>query len=201
MIYEFEKKEGFYLVSELEKLRKKKRHDKLIMKCDEKSNVQANYFKRIYLLDGAVNKIIYDAYHYYLQIDGDELTVYLIYGECRIAYCLRTESDWKLISVEFLSPEPMDTPPRRDDAIGRTVSSTLTTILSFCYTPGFSAVFDTSQTAQIQKIFTAVINREFTSNKFESDSQIQAKVTSFLMEHDIRKEFKDKYLSQTLRRF
>lgn len=46
MIYEYEQKEGFYLISELEKLRKKKRHDKLIIKCDEATNPQVAGFKK-----------------------------------------------------------------------------------------------------------------------------------------------------------
>ena len=45
MIYEFEPKEGFYLAAELEKHRKKKRHDKLVMKCDESTNHQVKIYK------------------------------------------------------------------------------------------------------------------------------------------------------------
>ena len=99
MIYEFEPKEGFYLAAELEKHRKKKRHDKLVMKCDESTNHQVKIYKSMYVLNGKINQILYDAKHYYLVISNNDVTIYLIYDTCRIAYCLRTETDWKIISA------------------------------------------------------------------------------------------------------
>ncbi len=54
MIYEFEPKEGFYLAAELEKHRKKKRHDKLVMKCDEATNQQVKIYKSMYVLNGKI---------------------------------------------------------------------------------------------------------------------------------------------------
>ncbi len=196
MIYEYEKKEGFYLISELEKLRKKKRHDKLVIKCDESKNMQVASFKKIYLLDGPVNKILYDAKNYYIYINNNDMTIYLIYDTCRIAYCLRTENDWKIISVEFLPSARLNAPPHKDDLIGRTLSSTLITILSFCYTLGFSNVFDNKQTGQIQKIYTAIINKEFVNSKFEPEYQIQEKINHLLMKHAVKREFAEKYLLQ-----
>lgn len=194
MIYEYERKEGFYLISELEKLRKKKRHDKLIIKCDESTNPQVASFKKIYLLDGAVNTILYNARNYYIYINNNDMTVYLIYDSCRIAYCLRIETDWKIISVEFLPTARLNTPPYKDDLVGRTLTNTLTTILSFCYTLGFSNVFDMKQAGQIQKISTAIINKEFVNSKFEPENQIQDKINQLLMRHAIRRDFAEKYL-------
>lgn len=194
MIYEYERKEGFYLISELEKLRKKKRHDKLTIKCDEATNPQVASFKKIYLLDGAVNTILYNAKNYYIYINNNDMTIYLIYDSCRIAYCLRTETDWKIISVEFLPTARLNTPPHKDDLVGRTLTNTLTTILSFCYTLGFSNVFDMKQAGQIQKISTAIINKEFINNKFETEKQIQDKINLLLMKHAIRRDFAEKYL-------
>ncbi|MFG6367434.1 MAG: hypothetical protein K1W16_03235 [Lachnospiraceae bacterium] len=196
MIYEYEQKEGFYLISELEKLRKKKRHDKLVVKCDETTNPQVVNFKRIYLLDGAVNTILYNAKNYYIYINNNDITVYLIYDTCRIAYCLRTENDWKIIGVEFLPSARLNTPPHKDDLVGRTLTSTLIRVLSFCYTLGFSNVFDTKQTGQIQKICTAIMNKEFINNKFEPEYEIQQKINLFLMKHAIRGDFAEKYLLQ-----
>ncbi|HBV84800.1 MAG: hypothetical protein OSJ73_19815 [Lachnospiraceae bacterium] len=194
MIYEYERKEGFYLISELEKLRKKKRHDKLVIKCDEATNPQVANFKKIYLLDGAVNTILYNANNYYIYINNNEVTIYLIYDTCRIAYCLRTETDWKIISVEFLPTARLNTSPHKDDLVGRTLTTTLVTILSFCYTLGFSNVFDMKQAGQIQKISTAIINKEFVNSKFEPEHQIQDKINHLLMKHAIRKDFAEKYL-------
>ena len=194
MIYEYERKEGFYLISELEKLRKKKRHDKLVIKCDEATNPQVANFKKIYLLDGAVNTILYNANNYYIYINNNEETIYLIYDTCRIAYCLRTETDWKIISVEFLPTARLNTSPHKDDLVGRTLTTTLVTILSFCYTLGFSNVFDMKQAGQIQKISTAIINKEFVNSKFEPEHQIQDKINHLLMKHAIRKDFAEKYL-------
>ncbi len=197
MIYEYERKEGFYLISELEKLRKKKRHDKLVIKCDEATNPQVANFKKIYLLDGAVNTILYNANNYYIYINNNEVTIYLIYDTCRIAYCLRTETDWKIISVEFLPTARLNTSPHKDDLVGRTLTTTLVTILSFCYTLGFSNVFDMKQAGQIQKISTAIINKEFVNSKFEPEHQIQDKINHLLMKHAIRKDFAEKYLLKT----
>ena len=194
MIYEYERKEGFYLISELEKLRKKKHHDKLVIKCDEATNPQGANFKKIYLLDGAVNTILYNANNYYIYINNNEVTIYLIYDTCRIAYCLRTETDWKIISVEFLPTARLNTSPHKDDLVGRTLTTTLVTILSFCYTLGFSNVFDMKQAGQIQKISTAIINKEFVNSKFEPEHQIQDKINHLLMKHAIRKDFAEKYL-------
>ncbi len=194
MIYEYERKEGFYLISELEKLRKKKHHDKLVIKCDEATNPQVANFKKIYLLDGAVNTILYNANNYYIYINNNEVTIYLIYDTCRIAYCLRTETDWKIISVEFLPTARLNTSPHKDDLVGRTLTTTLVTILSFCYTLGFSNVFDMKQAGQIQKISTAIINKEFVNSKFEPEHQIQDKINHLLMKHAIRKDFAEKYL-------
>ncbi len=194
MIYEYERKEGFYLISELEKLRKKKRHDKLVIKCDEATNPQVANFKKIYLLDGAVNTILYNANNYYIYINNNEVTIYLIYDTCRIAYCLRTETDWKIISVEFLPTARLNTSPHKDDLVGRTLTTTLVTILSFCYTLGFSNVFDMKQAGQIQKISTAIINKEFVNSKFGPEHQIQDKINHLLMKHAIRKDFAEKYL-------
>ena len=196
MIYEYDQKEGFYLISELEKLRKKKRHDKLIIKCDESTNPQVASFKKIYLLDGAVNTILYNAKNYYIYINNNDITVYLIYDFCRIAYCLRIETDWKIISVEFLPTARLNTSPYKDDLIGRTLTTTLVTVLSFCYTLGFSKVFDIKQTGQVQKICTAIINKEFTNSKFEPQYQIQEKINHLLIKHAVRKEFAEKYLLQ-----
>lgn len=190
MIYEYERKEGFYLISELEKLRKKKRHDKLVIKCDEATNPQVANFKKIYLLDGAVNTILYNANNYYIYINNNEVTIYLIYDTCRIAYCLRTETDWKIISVEFLPTARLNTSPHKDDLVGRTLTTTLVTILSFCYTLGFSNVFDMKQAGQIQKISTAIINKEFVNSKFEPEHQIQDKINHLLMKHAIRKDLR-----------
>lgn len=200
MIYEFEPKEGFYLAAELEKHRKKKRHDKLVMKCDESTNHQVKIYKSMYVLNGKINQILYDAKHYYLVISNNDVTIYLIYDTCRIAYCLRTETDWKIISVEFLPPARLTTAPYKDDSLGRVVASTLTTIVSFCYTHGFSMVFDTQQNGQIPKIFTAILNKEFTTTKFEPESQVQQKITALLMKQAVRKEFVEKYLLQVPRR-
>ena len=197
MIYEYERKEGFYLISELEKLRKKKRHDKLVIKCDEATNPQVANFKKIYLLDGAVNTILYNANNYYIYINNNEVTIYLIYDTCRIAYCLRTETDWKIISVEFLPTARLNTSPHKDDLVGRTLTTTLVTILSICYTLGFSNVFDMKQAGQIQKISTAIINKEFVNSKFEPEHQIQDKINHLLMKHAIRKDFAEKYLLKT----
>ena len=194
MIYEYERKEGFYLISELEKLRKKKHHDKSVIKCDEATNPQVANFKKIYLLDGAVNTILYNANNYYIYINNNEVTIYLIYDTCRIAYCLRTETDWKIISVEFLPTARLNTSPHKDDLVGRTLTTTLVTILSFCYTLGFSNVFDMKQAGQIQKISTAIINKEFVNSKFEPEHQIQDKINHLLMKHAIRKDFAEKYL-------
>ena len=194
MIYEYERKEGFYLISELEKLRKKKHHDKLVIKCDEATNPQVANFKKIYLLDGAVNTILYNANNYYIYINNNEVTIYLIYDTCRIAYCLRTETDWKIISVEFLPTARLNTSPHKDDLVGRTLTTTLVTILSFCYTLGFSNVFDMKQAGQIQKISTAIINKEFVNSKFEPEHQIQDKINHLLMKNAIRKDFAEKYL-------
>ena len=194
MIYEYERKEGFYLISELEKLRKKKHHDKLVIKCDEATNPQVANFKKIYHLDGAVNTILYNANNYYIYINNNEVTIYLIYDTCRIAYCLRTETDWKIISVEFLPTARLNTSPHKDDLVGRTLTTTLVTILSFCYTLGFSNVFDMKQAGQIQKISTAIINKEFVNSKFEPEHQIQDKINHLLMKHAIRKDFAEKYL-------
>ena len=73
MIYEFEPKEGFYLAAELEKHRKKKRHDKLVMKCDEATNQQVKIYKSMYVLNGKINQILYDAKHYYLVVSNNKI--------------------------------------------------------------------------------------------------------------------------------
>ena len=61
-------------------------------------------------------------------------------------------------------------------------------------------VFDTQQNGQIPKIFTAILNKEFTTTKFEPESQVQQKITALLMKQAVRKEFVEKYLLQVPRR-
>lgn len=198
MIYEFEKKEGFYLISELEKLRKKKRHDKLIVKCDEATNVQVKNFKRMYILDSSVNTILGNAQHYYMLVNNNNVIIYLSYDNCMIAYCLRTDTDWKIISVEFLPISHPKQAPLKNSAIDRILASTLTQILSFSYSFGFSKVFDTDEKGLLQELFTSIIHNKFSGGRLlETESQIQAKIVTLLAKHKMKNEFVQQFMKQS----
>ena len=200
MIYELEKKEGFHLASELEALRKKKKYNKIDVICTEIVSEQIKTFQKAFILNTTIHDILFNAHHYYMQVENNRAAVYLLYDTCHIAYHLRADSDWKIIYIEIVSPKLcFNVCHEKNDLTSRIMASALIIMATYCCTHGFSRVFDLNKIDEIQKILSSIINNEeIITNKFGTIGGIDTYITTLFAQHAMQKEFVTKYLPQII---
>lgn len=191
-IYKMEKKEGIYLIEQLEKLRCIRKKGDITIKCTDKNNSWIEMIRRRYILGNHLNSIFLEARAYYLLVESDTVAVLAVFDAGYIKYYLRGEMDWKLIEVEVF---PLGYPVRIDNVCdkiaGRIEVAALLALVQLSHQYGFSRVFKSESPKYLKRLFKEVVSNEVIE---ENDFNLELKVMELLSQNGMRKEFVETYI-------
>lgn len=192
-IYEIDLSEGRRLIGEFDKLRRKKKNGRIVVKCERVNNDEIRRFRSCYLLNQGLSDIFAKAKQYYMILGDNELSVSMAFSECHIVYYFKLESDWKLVEVEIIDSELCtDIKPNQSDIFGRAEIAAFSVIANFSYTYGYSKVFDSSKPDNLSRMFKLVMHNEALS---EYEFGLEEKILNLISKDGMKKEFVDKYVN------
>lgn len=195
-IYEICNAEGKNLVDEIDKLRQKRSRGKLIIKDDQRSNIQVENFRRKYLLASSHIDVFAQAAKFFMAVGNNAVILTLVYDRCHITYYLRAENDWKVIDVEIADINSCTSiKPNKPKLAGRTEATALLILVRLSYTYGFSRIFQCDSPNHLRTMFDTIIPN---SNLDENAFGLEAKVIDLISQNGLRKEFLRNYKGSSL---
>lgn len=195
-VYRIDGGEGFYLACDLETLRKQKRSNGVVVKCNGMINDEIRRFKKIIVLDNGVNNLLLNAKDYYIIINENDAVFCLTYNSCQIIYGFKEEHDWKKIELEIVGVDLcMDFSEYEIKSVGKIMATSFMMVAKFSYLYGFTTVFDRKVSGRLADIFLRIFSsREMVDDELRTEEQNREKVIFFLSNGVMRKDFVDKYL-------